>query len=123
MTGGEYHTSENCKDRKPGHCKNATALNPMGGSMQVQHIVSACPKLAGTKYTKQHNDVAHFLHWNLLKERGIEVPVQSWKHVPIASVINGDTTINWDLKIITNKSLEHNRPDIVLCNIKEGWEK
>eukprot|EP00957_Ditylum_brightwellii_P002546 195681-Ditylum_brightwellii.AAC.1 len=38
----------------------------------VQHIVSACPKLAGTKYTKRHNDVAQYVHWNLLKERGIE---------------------------------------------------
>eukprot|EP00957_Ditylum_brightwellii_P038428 2904931-Ditylum_brightwellii.AAC.1 len=41
----------------------------------VQHIISACPKLAGTKYTKRHNDVVRYIHWNLLKERGIEVPV------------------------------------------------
>jgi hypothetical protein len=87
----------------------------------VRHIVSACPKLAGTKYTKRHNDVARYVHWNILKERGIEVTAQWWKHVPIASVIDGDTTITWDLKIITDKSLEHNRPDIVLHNKKEGW--
>eukprot|EP00957_Ditylum_brightwellii_P171294 13039699-Ditylum_brightwellii.AAC.1 len=87
----------------------------------VWHIVSACPKLAGMKYTKHHNDVVRYVHWNLLKERGIEVPVQWWKHVPIASVLDRDTTIIWDLKIITNKSLKHNRPDIVLHNKKEGW--
>eukprot|EP00957_Ditylum_brightwellii_P183868 14005316-Ditylum_brightwellii.AAC.1 len=39
----------------------------------VRHIVSTCPKLVGKKYTKRHNDVAHYVHWNLLKERGIEV--------------------------------------------------
>ena len=42
----------------------------------VWHIVSACPKLAGTKYTKHHNDVVLYIHWNLLKEWGIEVPAQ-----------------------------------------------
>eukprot|EP00957_Ditylum_brightwellii_P009639 726192-Ditylum_brightwellii.AAC.1 len=89
----------------------------------VQHIVSTCPKLAGTKYTKRHNDVAYCTHWNLLKERGIEVPAQWWKHVPIVSVLDGDTTTTWDLKIITDKSLKHKRQDIVLHNKKEGWEQ
>eukprot|EP00957_Ditylum_brightwellii_P170380 12968335-Ditylum_brightwellii.AAC.1 len=42
----------------------------------VRHIVSTCPKLAGTKYTKRHNDVVCYIHWNLLKERGIEVTAQ-----------------------------------------------
>eukprot|EP00957_Ditylum_brightwellii_P185028 14090517-Ditylum_brightwellii.AAC.1 len=46
----------------------------------VCHIVSARPKLAGTKYTKRHNDIARYVHWNLLKERGIEVTAQWWKH-------------------------------------------
>eukprot|EP00957_Ditylum_brightwellii_P060937 4626334-Ditylum_brightwellii.AAC.1 len=87
----------------------------------VQHIVSACPKLAGTKYTKHHNDVACYMHWNLLTERDIEMTAQWWKHVPIASVLNRDTTITWDLKIITNKSLEHNRSDIALHTKREGW--
>eukprot|EP00957_Ditylum_brightwellii_P200762 15304067-Ditylum_brightwellii.AAC.1 len=86
----------------------------------VWHIVSACPKLAGTKYTKRHDDVACYVHWNLLKKTGIEVPVQWWKHEPIALVLDRDTTITWDLKIITDKSLEHSRPDIVLHNKKEG---
>eukprot|EP00957_Ditylum_brightwellii_P121332 9252855-Ditylum_brightwellii.AAC.1 len=78
----------------------------------VRHIVSTCSNLAGTKYTKRHNNVACYVHWNLLKERGIEVTAQWWKHVPITSAIDGDTTITWGLKIITDKSLKHNRPDI-----------
>eukprot|EP00957_Ditylum_brightwellii_P035110 2661826-Ditylum_brightwellii.AAC.1 len=78
----------------------------------VQHIISVCPKLARTKYTKCHNYVACYVHWNLLKEWGIEVPAQWREHVPIASVIDRDTTITWDFNIITNKSLKHNRPDI-----------
>eukprot|EP00957_Ditylum_brightwellii_P110903 8458903-Ditylum_brightwellii.AAC.1 len=68
----------------------------------VQHIVSACPKLAGTKYTKHHNDVVRCVHWNLMKEQDIEVPVQWWKQVPTVSVLDRDTTITWDLKIITD---------------------
>eukprot|EP00957_Ditylum_brightwellii_P087302 6644413-Ditylum_brightwellii.AAC.1 len=46
----------------------------------VHHTISTCPKLAVTKYTKRHNDVARYAHWNLLKERGVEVPAQWWKH-------------------------------------------
>eukprot|EP00957_Ditylum_brightwellii_P204345 15338827-Ditylum_brightwellii.AAC.1 len=68
------------------------------------HIVSVCPKLAGMKYTKHHNDVACYICWNLLNEWGIEVHAQWWKYEPIASILDGDTTITWDLKIITNKS-------------------
>eukprot|EP00957_Ditylum_brightwellii_P187820 14300807-Ditylum_brightwellii.AAC.2 len=34
VTGGEHHTSKNCKDRNTGHKENATALNHMGGSTQ-----------------------------------------------------------------------------------------
>eukprot|EP00957_Ditylum_brightwellii_P146600 11160400-Ditylum_brightwellii.AAC.1 len=34
VTGGDYHTSKNCEDRKPSHCKNATVLNCMGGSTE-----------------------------------------------------------------------------------------
>eukprot|EP00957_Ditylum_brightwellii_P126245 9624427-Ditylum_brightwellii.AAC.1 len=32
VTGGDYHVSANCENRKTGHRENATALNRMGGS-------------------------------------------------------------------------------------------
>eukprot|EP00957_Ditylum_brightwellii_P142138 10829480-Ditylum_brightwellii.AAC.1 len=76
----------------------------------VRHIVNVCHKLAGTKYTKHYNDVACYVHWNLLKEQGIEVPVQWWKHAPIVFIIDRDTTITWDLKIITDKSPKYSMP-------------
>eukprot|EP00957_Ditylum_brightwellii_P072619 5518107-Ditylum_brightwellii.AAC.1 len=88
------------------------ALCAAMGQTLATNAIKTCPKLVGTKYIKHHNDVAQYVHWNLLKGRGIEVPAQWWKHVPIASVLDGDTSIIWDLKIITNKSLKHNRPDI-----------
>eukprot|EP00957_Ditylum_brightwellii_P202339 15329733-Ditylum_brightwellii.AAC.1 len=54
-------------------------------------------------------------------KQGIEVPAQWWKHRPIASILDGDTTTTWDLKIVTNKSLKHHMPAIALHRRKEGW--
>eukprot|EP00957_Ditylum_brightwellii_P083429 6341695-Ditylum_brightwellii.AAC.1 len=34
VTGGDHHTSATCEERKPGHHKNATAPNHMGGSTE-----------------------------------------------------------------------------------------
>ena len=39
----------------------------------ISHIVSGCKCLAGTKYTNQHDKVGKYIHWNLLKDRGINV--------------------------------------------------
>ena len=38
--------------------------------------------LTGTQYTYRHNQVAKYVHWCILKEKGIEV-TESWmKHEP-----------------------------------------
>eukprot|EP00957_Ditylum_brightwellii_P023209 1751349-Ditylum_brightwellii.AAC.1 len=68
----------------------------------VRHIVSSCCKLTGTKYTKRHIDVA-----------------QHHKHSPIPSVVDGNITITWDLKMVVDKKLEHNCPDIVAIDKEE----
>eukprot|EP00957_Ditylum_brightwellii_P104599 7970200-Ditylum_brightwellii.AAC.1 len=65
----------------------------------VRHIVSSCCKLEGTKYTKRHKNIAHYVNWNMLKERDIPVTKQWYKHSPITSVMDGNITITWDLKM------------------------
>eukprot|EP00957_Ditylum_brightwellii_P055625 4215176-Ditylum_brightwellii.AAC.1 len=42
----------------------------------IHYTVSTCPKLAGTKYTEHHNNVMHYIHWNLLHKRGIKSSTQ-----------------------------------------------
>eukprot|EP00957_Ditylum_brightwellii_P182143 13877680-Ditylum_brightwellii.AAC.1 len=82
----------------------------------IQHIVSGCSKLAGIKYTKQHNEVAQYVHWNLLKELVISVTAQWLKHSHTPSVITSETTITWDLKMVVDKLLEHNWSNIVILD-------
>ena len=40
----------------------------------IAHIVSGCKMLAANKYTFRHNQVATYLHWNILRDRGFSVP-------------------------------------------------
>eukprot|EP00957_Ditylum_brightwellii_P063903 4848288-Ditylum_brightwellii.AAC.1 len=79
----------------------------------ARHIVSSCCKLAGTKYTKRHKNIAQYLHWKMLKEHSIPVMKQWYRHSLIPSAIYGNSTIIWDLKMVVDKRLEHNRPDML----------
>eukprot|EP00957_Ditylum_brightwellii_P049734 3771591-Ditylum_brightwellii.AAC.1 len=80
------------------------------------HILSGCSKLAGSKYTQRHNKVAQYVHWNLLKECGIPVIPQWYKHSPILSVIDGKTAITCDLKMVVDKVLKHNWHNIAILD-------
>ena len=45
----------------------------------IAHIVAGCKHLAANKYLFRHDQVGKYIHWNLLKDRGIEVP-KEWLH-------------------------------------------
>lgn len=38
----------------------------------AQHIVAGCEQLAGTYYTKRHNNVVQYVYWTLLKKHNLE---------------------------------------------------
>ena len=40
----------------------------------VQHITSACKCLAQTQYLYRHNQVAKYIHWNILQDNNVQVP-------------------------------------------------
>ena len=46
----------------------------------VEHLVSACPKLAQTEYKARHDKVASIVHWHLCKKYGISVEKEWYKH-------------------------------------------
>ena len=84
----------------------------------VHHIVSGCKMLTGTQYTYRHNQVAKYIHWTILKDRGVNVS-ESWiKHVPEDTVTVGEDIILWDVSIITDKKVKSNRPDITIHDTK-----
>lgn len=74
----------------------------------ISHIVLGCKMLAASKYTFRHNQIAKYIHWNILKDNGFKV-VNNWiQHKPKESTIINNMTITWDMSIITDKKVKHN---------------
>ena len=70
--------------------------------------------MVGTKYTNRHDKIGTYVHWVLLKDLGIEVCSEWFKHKPESVVEKGKTVIMWDHSLITEKKVGANRPDITI---------
>jgi hypothetical protein len=44
----------------------------------IDHIISACPILAKEQYIKRHDSVCAELHFNICKERGVQLDKKHW---------------------------------------------
>ena len=82
----------------------------------VSHIVSGCKMLCGTQYMYRHNQVAKYIHWNILRDLKIDVPETWLNHEPAEVVTRDGINILWDSYIRTDKKVPHNRPDIIIHN-------
>ena len=87
----------------------------------VQHLVSGCTVLAGTKYMTRHDIVGKQIHWLLLKKYSIPVADKWYQHVPqtVIESCGGDVVIYWDKPIVTDRKVTHNKPDVVVIERKE----
>ena len=87
----------------------------------VDHLVSACSKIAQTDYKERHNKIAFKLHWNLRKKYHLPA-ADKWCEHKIENVLqNNKAKILWDFKIQTDKHLAHNIPDITVVEKKQVW--
>ena len=80
----------------------------------INHIVSGCKCLAGTKYTVRHDKIGTYIHWCILREMGVQVCEEWFKHTPEKTVEHEGVIVMWDLPIITGKNIGANRPDITI---------
>ena len=87
----------------------------------VDHLVSACSKIAQTDYKERHNKVASMLHWNLCKKYHLLAADKWWEHKIEKVLQNNEAKIIWDFKIQTGKQLAHNIPDIIVVEKKQVW--
>ena len=87
----------------------------------VDHLVSACSKIAQTDYNERHNKVASMLHWNLCRKYHLPAAEKWWEHKIEKVLQNKETKILWDFKIQTDKHLAHNIPDITVVEKKQVW--
>jgi len=81
----------------------------------VAHIVSECQKLAQKEYKEvRHDNVAKVIHWKLCEKWGFEKSDKWYTHKPEKVLESDECKILWDFPIQTDKTLEHNRPDITV---------
>ena len=72
--------------------------------------------LCGTQYLHRHNQVAKYIHWNILCDNDIKT-IESWlNHEPVEITTKGKLTILWDSYIRTDKKVGYNKPDIIIHN-------
>ena len=72
--------------------------------------------LAGTQYLHRHNQVAKYLHWNILRDMGGKTTSVWLDHKPKEIRSIGKTNILWDSYITTDKKVGFNQPDIIIHN-------
>ena len=84
-------------------------------------IISAECKmlLAQAQYKNwRHNKVAQVIHWDLCRKYKLPVKEKWYEHRAENVSENDNVKILWDVKIQTDKIVEHSRPDILVV-IKE----
>ena len=82
----------------------------------VEHLVSACSKLAQIQYKQRHDKVASIIHWRLCKKYGIPVQRDWYKHEIQKIIESSSVKILWDFSIQTDKVIKARRPDIVVVD-------
>lgn len=81
----------------------------------IQHIIGACKFLAQNDYTHRHNQVASIVHQSLaIKNSLITDTTPYYKYKPPAVMENADYKLYYDRTILTDATINNNRPDIVL---------
>ena len=85
----------------------------------VEHIVSGCPELAQGVYLNRHNTIASYIHWWLCHREGLPCSKAWYDHTPEKVLENENTKILFDFNIMTDKKIEHRRPDLVIHKKKE----
>ena len=85
----------------------------------VQHIVSACGKLAQKEYKRRHDNVARKIHWDICKKRGLECSEKWYEHAPEGVVENDDVKLLWDVNIQCDNVIKARKPDLILVDKKE----
>ena len=77
------------------------------------HIVSECKMLSQKEYkTWRHDKVAVILHWKLGMKLEFEVGEKWYDHKAESVLENEEIKILWNIKVQTDKVLEHSRHDI-----------
>ena len=85
----------------------------------VVHIVSECQKLAQQEDKQvRHDNIAKIFHWKLCKKWGFSKAEKWYIHKSEKVLESENCKVLWDFPIQTDKTLEHNRPNITVIDRK-----
>ena len=85
----------------------------------VDHLVSGCPVLAPKEYKNRHNRVGQNVHLKICKSYKMETCEHWYEHKPQPVVEGDNVTLLWDFPIRTDRTIQANRPDIIVKDFKE----
>ena len=89
----------------------------------IDRIISACPILAKEQYIKRHDRVCAQLHFNICKEREVQLGKKHWyEHVPKSAETSqgGKVTVLWNQQVQTDRTIPKNKPDIIIGDNEKG---
>ena len=84
------------------------------GTEITDHLISRCTILASNEYTNRHNHVGQYIHWKICNHYDIETPDKWYEHEPLPVIDTPKVTILWYFPIRTDRTIQANRPDIVI---------
>ena len=80
----------------------------------IDHLVSGCSILTPNEYKNRHDRVGQYLHWKICKHFSIGTQGNWYEHHPEPVTEGKDTVVLWDFPIHTDRTIQANRPDIVI---------
>lgn len=83
----------------------------------IEHVIGGCSGLSNSAYLGRHNQIAKIIHRQLaIQYRLIDNPPPYYKYLPAAVLESDNTVLYWDRPIITDRTVDYNRPDIVIID-------
>ena len=100
---------ENIVDERCRKCRITTE--------SIQHVTAGCTILAPTEYLRRHNDMGKVYHQAIaLTTKLLKVGIEPYRYFPKAVLENARYRLYWDTPMVTDRSIAHNRPDVVLID-------
>ena len=86
----------------------------------VDHLVSGCSVLAPKEYKSRHDRVGQYLQWRICKYYLISTTANWYEHHPEPVTEGKDVSILWDFPVHTDRTIQANRPDIIVKDKKDN---
>lgn len=86
--------------------------------MSVDHLATSCGRMLNFDYKKRHNDIVRCIHFMFAKKYGLSKN-KRLKNYKVENVVSNERVrIKSDLPILTENRIEHNKPDLLIHDLK-----